>query len=167
MKLQTETSDLSILLISLPGALTLINISQESSSFHQSSKALKLFFYPRLSLQKYSCERSGKRKEKSRRTLGTVGLCKIENGEPEKRRGEFNVLELLCELNHMPRIYYSDRPRRLEIGLPVLQQVIPGGQSVRLWVRPDWQRYFQRRPGGTVGKGVPKSGTRPPAGFRL
>lgn len=67
-----------------------------------------------------------------------MGLCKIDNGELEKRRGEFNVLELLCELNHMPRIYYSDRLRRLEIGLSVLQLVIPGGQSVRLWVRPDW-----------------------------
>lgn len=89
-------------------------------------------------------------------------------GGRTSREGNLYLLELLYELlNHMPRIYHSGRPLRLEIGLPVLQQVIPGGQSVRLWVRPDWQRHFQRRPGGTVGKGVPKSGARPPAGFRL
>ena len=35
--------------------------------------------------------------------------------------------------------------------------VIPSGQSVRLWVRLDWSRLFQRRPGRTVGKRLSKT----------
>jgi len=163
MKLQTETSDLSILLISLPGALALINISQESS-VHQSFKSLKLFFLTRGSVHK-SIRAKGvvKGKRNHGETWALWAFVKSIT-RSQTREGNLYILELLYELlNHMPSIYYSDGPLRLEIGLPVLQPVIPGGQSVRL----RWQRHFQRRPGGTVGKGVPKYGARPPAGFRL
>lgn len=72
MKLQTETSDLSILLISLPGALTLINISQESSSVRQSFGSLKLFF-----LTRGSVHRSIHAKEvaKEREITENLGHC--------------------------------------------------------------------------------------------